>query len=119
MKIAVPTNDGVTICGHFGRCREFLVFEIQDGRARLADTRPNAGCPGHGAGAGHGGFVELLRDCQVVLCAGIGAGALEALGAAGIRAVTVNEAGNAEQLVMAYQAGTIAPVSTPSCNCRH
>jgi predicted Fe-Mo cluster-binding NifX family protein len=116
MRIAIPSDDGITMSDHFGRCREFLVFDAGDGRAALVETRPNAGCHG---GAGHGGFVESLRDCQVVLCGGIGAGALEALRVAGITAVRVNAAGPAEQIVASYRAGTVFPAASPSCQCRH
>ena len=44
MKIAIPTNDGINISAHFGRCREFLIFEAQNGQVKLIETRINAGC---------------------------------------------------------------------------
>ena len=87
MKIATPTNDGINISAHFGRCREFLIFEVQNGQVKLIETRINAGCHEHGSGSSdggvqqhsHSGFVERLRDCDTVLCGGIGAGAVEPL----------------------------------------
>ena len=87
MKIAIPTNDGINISAHFGRCRQFLIFEAQNGQVKLIEIRINAGCHEHGSGSSdgvaehhsHSGFVEALQDCETVLCSGIGAGAVEAL----------------------------------------
>jgi predicted Fe-Mo cluster-binding NifX family protein len=125
VKIAIPTNDGINLSAHFGRCRQFLIFEARNGEVKLIETRMNAGCHGHGSsdGAaehpGHSGFVEALRDCETVLCGGIGAGAVEALKAAGITVVLVDAAGNAEQIVTAFQSGALRPASVGMCQCQH
>ena len=125
MKIAVPTNDGITLSAHFGRCRQFLIFEVQNGQAKLIETRINGGCHGHGLSDGaadrtsHAGFVEALRDCDTVLCGGIGAGAVEALKAGGIPVALVEAAGNAEEIVTAFQSGTLRPASGSMCQCQH
>ena len=127
MKIATPTNDGINISAHFGRCREFLIFEVQNGQVKLIETRNNAGCHEHGSGSSdggaqqhsHSGFVERLRDCDTVLCGGIGAGAVEALKAGGIPVVLVDTAGSAEQIVTAFQSGTLRPGSGGMCQCKH
>ena len=125
MKIAIPTNDGINICAHFGRCREFLIFEARDGQVKLLETRVNAGCHGHGSSDGvaephsHSGFVDALRDCETVLCGGIGAGAFAALKTGGIPVVLVDAIGSAEQIVAAFQAGALQPASGGMCQCQH
>jgi predicted Fe-Mo cluster-binding NifX family protein len=127
VKIAIPTNDGINICAHFGRCREFLIFEAQNGQVKLIETRVNAGCHGHGSGSSdgvaeqhsHSGFVDALRDCETVLCGGIGAGAVAALKAGGIPVVLVEAAGSAEQIVTAFQSGALQPASGGMCQCQH
>ena len=127
MKIAIPTNDGVNISAHFGRCHQFLIFEARDGQVKLIETRANAGCHGHGSASGdgtaedhsHSGFVGALRDCETVLCSGIGAGAVDALKAGGIRVLLVEAAGSAEQMVAAFQAGALRPASGGMCQCQH
>lgn len=127
MKIAIPTNDGINISAHFGRCREFLIFEAQSGIVKLIETRINAGCHEHGSGSGdgaaaqhgHSGFVGALRDCETVLCSGIGAGAVEALKAGGISVVVVEASGSAEQIATAFQSGALRPASGGMCQCRH
>ena len=127
MKIAIPTNDGFSISAHFGRCRQFLVFEAQNGQVRLVETRTNAGCHEHGSGSSdeaaqphsHSGFVEALQDCDTVLCSGIGAGAVAALKAGGIPVVLVEATGSAEQIVAAFQSGELRPASGGMCQCQH
>lgn len=127
MKIAIPTNDGINISAHFGRCREFLIFEAHDGQVKLIETRINAGCHGHASGSGdgaaehhsHSGFVDALRDCEAVLCGGIGAGAMEALKAGGIPVVLVQADGSAELIVTAFQSGALRPSSGGMCQCQH
>ncbi len=125
MKIAVPSNDGIDISAHFGRCRQFLIFETQNGQVKLIESRINGGCHGHGGASGaaepqgHAGFVEALRDCETVLCGGIGAGAVEALQAFGISVVQVEAAGSAERIVAEFQAGALRPASSGMCQCQH
>ena len=125
MKIAIPTNDGINLSAHFGRCRQFLIFEARNGEVKLIETRMNAGCHGHGSSDGaaehpsHSGFVEALRDCETVLCSGIGAGAVEALKAGGIAVVLVEAAGSAEQIVTAFHSGALRPASGGMCQCQH
>ena len=127
MKIAIPTNDGINISAHFGRCRQFLIFEAGNGKVKLIETRTNAGCHQHGShssdGAAerhtHSGFVEVLGDCETVLCSGIGAGAVEALRAGGIPVAIVEASGSAEQIVTDFQAGALRPASGGMCQCRH
>ena len=31
MRIAFPSNDGVTVEAHFGHCRQFIVMDVTDG----------------------------------------------------------------------------------------
>jgi predicted Fe-Mo cluster-binding NifX family protein len=125
VKIAIPTNDGINLSAHFGRCRQFLIFEAGNGQVKLVETRMNAGCHGHGStdGAaehpGHSGFVEALRDCETVLCGGIGAGAVEALKSGGISVVLVEATGDAEQIVTAFLSGALRPASGGMCQCQH
>lgn len=127
MRIAVPTDDGVNLSSHFGRSRGFLIFEARDGRVALVETRPNAGCHGHGgavsgeaaAGHGHAPILDVLGDCRTAICSGIGPRAVEALEASGISVVLVEAAGDAERIVAAYQSGALQPAPGGLCQCNH
>jgi predicted Fe-Mo cluster-binding NifX family protein len=131
MRIAVPTDDGVTLSGHFGRSAAFLVFEVADGQIVSRETRPNqphhgsgtgeCGQGGHGGGQGHShaGIVGTLAGCQVVLCGGMGWRAAEALKAAGLSVVPVSRTGPAEELVAAYVKGALPASQNDFCRCSH
>lgn len=127
MRIAVPTNDGVSISPHFGRSAAFLVFDIQDKSIKARETRSNAGCHSHTPGHSqrqacehgehsHAGILAPLADCELVICSGIGDGAGRALEARGVKTILV-EPGPAEDAVAAWLAGTLTEASGSCCDC--
>jgi predicted Fe-Mo cluster-binding NifX family protein len=86
VKIAVATMDGALVSQHFGQSRGFVVFEAQDGKLGACEIRTNNHTPhaqglcnhegGHQHSAhGHANILDLLSDCKVVLCGGMGGGA--------------------------------------------
>ena len=130
MKIAVPTNDGFSISEHFGRSAGFLVFEVQDGRITARETRANTmqhthghGDGGHHAGEGgehsHAAILSALSGCDVVICAGMGWRAAEALKQGGVGSVIMTEPGPAEEKVSAYLAGKLSSSAPAFCRCSH
>lgn len=73
MKLAVTYEDG-QVFQHFGKTQQFKIYDIQDGRVG-GSMVISAGGQGHGALAA---FLRML-GIRVVLCGGIGPGAVEAL----------------------------------------
>ena len=120
MKIAVA-SDGVGIAPHFGRCACFLVFRIENGKVVEQETRPNTytafalgqcrQSPGdasqHAHHHGHGPIVNALRDCDLVLCYGMGWRAAAELQQNGIQAAIIGEETTPEKAVAAYLAGEL------------
>ena len=131
MKIAIPTNDGLTISEHFGRSTGFLLFEVDSDRVVSTETKPNRGvhshdhsaCGGDHAGEGgkhdHGAILSSIAGSEVVICAGMGWRAAEALKLAGIREVVVTEPGNAQEKVQAYLRGELVNSGPGFCRCSH
>jgi predicted Fe-Mo cluster-binding NifX family protein len=130
MRIAIPTNDGATISAHFGRSAAVLVFEIEDGRIKGREVRANAphhshepGACGHEAGDSgshnHDGILAALSDCDVVICAGMGGRAADALKAAGIAEIATTTPGPAEEAVAAFLAGALPATDQGFCRCAH
>ncbi len=134
MKVAVATIDGVSISQHFGRSTGFVVFEIEGKSVKSRelitnDRTPHAQglCDGqheHGTRHEHGthshvGIVELLGNCDIVLCGGMGGGAAQALSQQGIQPVIVPGACSAEEALAQYLNGTATPAHTGFCNCGH
>jgi len=128
MKIAVASEDGVSISHHFGRSRSFLVFETQDKQIVGRSLRDNTftahalgecqeGQP-HEHHHGHGAIVNALRDCEVILCYGMGWRAAEDLKQNGIQAFVVQGEATPEQAVVEYLAGKLN-LAGSFCRCHH
>ena len=109
MKIAVTYENG-NIFQHFGRTETFKVYDVEDGKIVSAQVIGSNG-------VGHGALAGLLADqaIEVLICGGLGGGAMNALQQAGITVVAGAE-GDADQAVRDYLAGSL--VST-GANCDH
>lgn len=81
-KIAVATNDGKRVTGHIGRCRSFMIIEINDDSIVSRDLRENTfthhrmnkGHQHHGEGGGHNhtNLINGLKDCRYLIASGGG-----------------------------------------------
>ena len=124
-RVAAVTDDGKTICAHFGRARHYVVCTVEEGRIVSRELREKAGhhvfssgieshheqeggVHGHGvaAAARHVAMIAPLGDCEALLSRGMGRGAYEALKEAGIRPVVTDEE-DIDAAVQAYVAGSI------------
>ena len=130
MKIAVPTNDGLSIAEHFGRSAGFLLFETENGQITSRQMKENtaqhthaqSSCGNQAESAGahdHTTIVTALAGCDVVICAGMGRRAADALKQAGVREVIVTRPGPVEEPVQAYLRGELTGTSESFCQCRH
>jgi predicted Fe-Mo cluster-binding NifX family protein len=108
MKIAVATEDGVTVSQHFGRAPFYVVATVEEGRIVGNERRAKAGhqvfateerhAPKgrqHGYGvasrARHEQMAEAIADCEVIIAGGMGSGAFESMRARGIEPVVTDE----------------------------
>ena len=109
MKIAVASENG-KVFQHFGHTPEFIVFEEENGRI-TAEKRLSCGETGHGA------LATLLADEQVdlLICGGIGAGAVNALAAMQIEVVRGAE-GNVREVAEALLNGTLSVRDEALCS---
>lgn len=87
-KVAVASSDGKFVNQHFGRTRQFLVFEIKDdGQFEFIALRDNT--PPCDDGTHNDDLlartVDLVSDCRSVLVSRIGPGAIDALVSRGVR----------------------------------
>lgn len=130
MKIAVATIDGVSVSQHFGQSKGFVVFDAEGGTLGAREYRTNNHTP-HAQGLcnhdgeqqheahSHGSILELLQDCGVVLCGGMGAGAAQALRSQGIEPIIFATPFSADEAAAAYLKGTLTSSQTGLCNCHH
>jgi predicted Fe-Mo cluster-binding NifX family protein len=123
MKIAVITDDEKTISQHFGRAPYYLVATIENGQLVARERRdklghahfsnePHVQQPGepHGFDPAsqdrHARMAVAIKDCEVLLCRGMGAGAYESMKQAGIRPIVTDISG-IDEAVQAYLEGKI------------
>ena len=124
MKIAVVSDDGLTVSQHFGRAEMYVVLTIEDGRIVAEETRPKLGHSAfvgqphadldaqgrHGFGAGaqsrHQQMAEAIGDCQALIAGGMGWGAQESLRQRGIE-VVVTDVEDARDAALRHAGGEL------------
>lgn len=101
-KVAIASTDGITINEHFGRSKEFLIYEVEEsGAYTLLEHRENNPHCIHAAdGNTTGTTAELLADVEVVLVAQIGPRAEQELRSHGVIALPVT--GPIDKALKAY-----------------
>ena len=109
MKIAVTYEDG-HVFQHFGHTQFFKIYDVE-GTQVIGSQLCGSGGAGHGALAG----VLFHSGVNVLICGGLGAGAMNALTEAGIQ-VIAGASGDVDTAVAEFLAGRL--VSTGS-NCNH
>ena len=135
MRIAVASDDGITIAGHFGRCAGFDIFEVTGNEVTKIENRPNTNsqhhlhhdegdCGEHGHHEHHGAvhshesFLSALHDCDAVICRGMGRRAVYDLSARGIKPVITGQDVQIDEAVRLYARGQLDSSSESQC-CSH
>ena len=109
MKVAVTHENG-EVFQHFGRTSEFKVYDVDDGRIVSSQVCGTDG-------KGHGELIGVLKGLgvSVLLCGGIGGGAIQGLRSSGI-SVCPGCSGSADDIVMAYASGALDACGGPTCD---
>lgn len=110
MIIAVTYQDG-QVFQHFGHTETFKLYTVESGEVRAAQVVDTQG-------SGHGALAGFLKERGVtdLICGGIGGGAREALGQAGIQ-LYPGVTGEADQAVADLLAGRLS--YDPDTRCTH
>jgi predicted Fe-Mo cluster-binding NifX family protein len=124
MKIAVISDDGISISQHFGRAPYYVVVTLEDGQIVAEEARPKLGHGAfvsqphadldaqgrHGFGTGaqsrHQQMAEAIGDCQALIAGGMGWGAQESLQQLGIE-VVVTDVEDAREAALRYAKGDL------------
>ncbi len=92
MKVAIATDDKVSISHHFGRTLGFRVFEIKDNKIIKEEYRQNIGkSNGQCGSCDHSSMITNIKDCNLVICYGMGQGIYNDLVKNNIMAVITEE----------------------------
>ncbi|MFM2417916.1 MAG: hypothetical protein RL385_2639 [Pseudomonadota bacterium] len=101
IRIAVASNEGEMLDGHFGSCLRFLVYQVAATGIKLVDIRPTL--LADASGDKNGARVELIRDCQVVYVVSVGGPASAKIIKADIHIVQHPQGGEARGQLSALQ----------------
>jgi len=125
-RIAFPTDDGTTLCPHFGRAHYYKVVEITDGKVTVSELRDKfAHVHGEEAQEGsepshdevHGHMADAAHGCDTIIVGGMGPGAISAMTAAGYT-VMQTDMSNLDEIVESYRAGTFVDLAG-KVSCHH
>jgi len=132
VRIAVASDDGISIAGHFGRCAGFEIYDADQDQVTKVERRLNNNSHHHEQGDcghhdhhdhgesvhSHESFLTALRDCQAVICRGMGHRAVADLTANGIKPVITAEDFPAQEAVKLYILGRLNQSGESQC-CSH
>lgn len=113
MKIAIPFDCG-EVFAHFGHTQYFKIYTVneQNKVTEAEIVEPDGG--------GHDALAGFLKSCgvNVLICGGIGGGAIAALREAGIR-VCAGVSGDCDDVMIDYLYGYLEYTENPNCDHHH
>lgn len=102
IRVAVASNSGETLNGHFGSCIRFLVYQVSSTECKLVDIQSAVEAD---LSDDRNLFrVNLIKDCQVLYVVSIGGPAAAKVVRAGIHPMKVLEGGEASEVITKLQA---------------
>lgn len=97
VRIAVASNNGELLDGHFGSCARYLVYQVSAEQIRLVDVRSTL--EADLSGDKNALRVGLIRDCRVLYVVSVGGPAAAKVIKADIHIMPVPEGGAAREIL--------------------
>jgi nitrogen fixation protein NifX len=107
LRVAVASNSGENLDGHFGSAPRFLIYQVGKAGMTLIDVRPTL--IADEAEDKNVARSELINDCQIVYVQSIGGPAAAKVVRAGVHPVKIPAAGPARDTLVRLQAVLDAP----------
>lgn len=98
IRVAVASNGGEDLDGHFGTCSRFLIYQVASGEVRLIEGRSTA--DDVDAEDKNKFRADLIRDCQVLFVVSIGGPAAAKVVRADVHPIKKPQGGSARTAVM-------------------
>jgi predicted Fe-Mo cluster-binding NifX family protein len=110
MKIAIPTDDGVSVSQHFGQAVYFKVLSVEGSQVISAEMREKA-THEHGTPSAEGMhpgaiMIESISDCQTLIAGGMGSPVYNRAMAAGLKVILTRQS-NIDLAVGDFLAGKL------------
>ncbi len=101
IRVAISSNSGANLDGHYGSCLRYLVYEVSADAKRLIDVRAAADAD---LSDDRNAFrASLISDCQVLYVVSVGGPAAAKIINAGIYPIKKIEGGEAESILAELQ----------------
>ena len=107
LRVAIASNSGDRLDGHFGSCGRFLIYQVGVDQSRLIDVRPPAATDR--AEDRNAARAALLADCDLAYLQSIGGPAAAKLVRAGVHPVKWPSGASAAEAIERLQASMHAP----------
>ncbi|MCC6076250.1 dinitrogenase iron-molybdenum cofactor biosynthesis protein [Pseudomonas sp. GCM10022188] len=102
IRVAIASNTGENLDGHFGSCLRFLIYQVSADEKALVDVR--SALEADFAEDKNGFRVDLIRDCQVLYVVSVGGPAAAKVVRADIYPMKKLEGGQAQDILAELQA---------------
>lgn len=101
IRVAVASNRGENLDGHFGSCEYFLVYQLSASDMKLVDARP--ALDADSAEDKNKARAEIIADCDIVFIQSIGGPAAAKVVRAGVHPLKKPKGGPARQILSELQ----------------
>jgi nitrogen fixation protein NifX len=95
IRVAVASNGGEMLNGHFASCESFLIYQVAADEVRLIDSCPTASAADEGDKTA--ALVNLISDCHVLFVVSVGGPAAAKVVKAGIHPIKRPKGGPARE----------------------
>jgi len=107
IRVAIASNSGEQLDGHFGSCERFLIYQVSPAELRLIGARPTL--EAEHAEDRNAARAQLIADCQVVYLQSIGGPAAAKVVRVGSHPVKIPKPGPARETLARLQAALKSP----------
>ena len=101
VRIAIASDIGMTLSGHFGSCLRFLVYQVSATDSRLVGIR--SALEADYAEDKNAFRAQIIADCHVVYIVSVGGPAAAKIIRANIYPIKLPEGGTAEEVIAKFQ----------------
>lgn len=101
IRVAIASNSGEILNGHFGSCIRYLIYDLNDTEYRLVDIR--SALEADFSDDRNGFRANLIGDCQVMYVVSVGGPAAAKVIRAGVYPIKVIEGGSAGDILQNLQ----------------
>lgn len=101
IRVAIASNSGEILNGHFGSCIRYLIYDLNDTEYRLVDIR--SALEADFSDDRNGFRANLIGDCQVMYVVSVGGPAAAKVIRAGVHPIKVIEGGSAGDILQNLQ----------------